>query len=282
MGEFGGKGWGWGFTAVAAEQLAAGGGVGRVALLKHPPQQRLRVFPVGPALSYRPIVPQHRRPVQRPPAGAAAAGRARGRGGFEGGVVGVRDGVEVVGGDHAAAGDGRESAAVEDPAQRGRVGVARHACDGGAGAGDGGGGGKNEVNADWTEAWAGGGANGILELGVRPEDAEAAEEERDGVVAMRRGRGAVSELGGIGGTAFGAMTGAGTAGEARLERLILGGGKAGKWGVSVMTLRCRVQRLMLVVPAVFGFMLEEALTKVSEFAQVLEFLHVLGDADQAA
>jgi hypothetical protein len=160
--------------------------------------------------------------------------------------------------------------------------VARHARDRGAGAGDGGGSGENEVNADGAKARAGGGAKRFLELGVRPEDAEAAEEERGGVVARRRSGGAVSELGGVGGTAFGTMAGSGAAGEARLVSLILGGGEAGKGGVLVATLQSRVQRLMLVVPAVFGLMLEEALAEVSELAKMLEFFHVLGDADQAA
>ncbi len=129
----------------------------------------------------------------------------------------MRDGVEVSGRDHTAAGDGGECAAVEGPAQCGRVGVARHARDCGTGAGRGGGGGKNEVEADGAEARASGGADGVLELGLRPEDAEAAEEERDGVIARRRSGGAVPEFGGFGNAAFGAMTSAGAAGEARLE-----------------------------------------------------------------
>jgi hypothetical protein len=266
---------------VAAEKLATGGGVGRVALLKHPPEQGLRILPVGPALPYCPVVPQHRRPVGRSPAGAAAR-RAAGCDGFRGDVVGMGDGMEVFGRYHATAGDGRESAAMENSAQCGRVGVARHARDCSAGAGGGRGGGKNEVNADGEQAWAGGSANIFLELGMRPEDAESAEEERDGVIARRCSGGAVSELGGVSGTALGALAGARAAGEARLESLILGGREAGEGGISVATLQCRVQRLMLVVPAVFGLMLEEALAEVSKLTKMLEFFHVLGDADQAA
>ncbi len=64
--------------------------------------------------------------------------------------------------------------------------------------------------------------------------------------------------------------------------MILGRGEAGEGEVSVPTLQYRVQWLMLVVPTVFGLMLEEALAKVAELAQVLKFSHVLGNPDKAA
>ena len=217
-----------------------------MALLPHPLEERLRVRPVRPALPDGAVEPQRRRPGPPGPPPPPAGARRRARR-----VVRQGHGVDVFGGDDAGARHVCEGAAVQREAQRRGLRVGRHADDGRAGAARGGGAGKDQVDADREEVRTGGGADEAFEVGSGPVDAQAADEQRDGVVGRRAGGGARAEraeLGGLGAAAQRAVAGARTTGQARLEGLELRRGEAGEWAVPA-GLR-RVQREVLVVAAV--------------------------------